>query len=384
MLGLASSAAFYVTSLVFKAWNGLIWVFSQLGRMIVFILNWTMFPQKKTRRPHPFAIVAWLVVNAGLFVRLGFYGNPDSQFIIGITAASLHFLIIVTVLLVISEENDVWSGYIRVDRVSSEGHKDFRTFKHGKIVKSLPLIVISAIFYLTFLAVAVKGLHATHNILSVAHYPSISIFHYVVVVFVQVPLVETALKWSKLSALMEFNGLAGTAIKLAIHVSNISIILGTLNSYFRQKSQLRRMVDGLGSEKGNIQLLQAQAARAPEEIKVSIINMALHDPAARVRYRAMAVAEHANTLTFPNTAVYHLHKEPVDRNKARALAVSINIIRNNAGQLERDFLEAVRTKADFQLGRKRRKHSQWILEKLQELRAIVDRALLSLRDRTGR
>jgi hypothetical protein len=362
-------------SVCFRAWKAVIWAFTQIARLVIFILNGTMFPQDKTGHPSLKAIMIWAAINVCIFVGCAYSLQLRMQCYAGLGFAGLHFLIIVTALLVISEENDVWSGYVRYDRIgssfSSKEAKDFRSLKCGRIVKSLPLIAISAASYLAFLAVAVKGYHSLSNVLSVHYTTSIPLWQYVVTVIAQVPIVDSLAKWAGVKVLMEFQGIAGTTIKLLIHVTNISIIIGTFNSYFKQKSQIRRLVEGLASKKGDIPFLQLQAQRAPDEIKSSIIEMAIEHPEAHTRRRAMAVAPYLNILTFPHTMIHHLHNEPVEQNKRRALAVSIEIVRNNVSRFEPAFIRLLRRKVDVQLKDRRRYHSQRILDMLMDIRALL-------------
>ncbi len=189
-------------------------------------------------------------------------------------------------------------------------------------------MVTSALAYLAFLAAAVKGFHAEHAILNVAYDAGIPIEHYILTVAAQVPVVDAMIKWTGIKTIMAFDGMAGAIVKQLIYVTNGSIIIGTFNSYFRQKSQIRRLMQGLASKKGDIPVLQAQASRAPEEIKPAIIEMAIEHPEAHTRRRAMSVAMYANILTFPQTMIHNLHLETVEQNKRRGIAVSIEIISN--------------------------------------------------------
>ena len=101
---------------------------------------------------------------------------------------------------------------------------------------------------------------------------------------------------------------------------------------------------GQFTKKGDIPVLQAQASRAPEEIKADIIEMAIEHPEAHTRRRAMSVAMYANILTFPQTMIHNLHLETVEQNKRRGIAVSIEIIRNNLPMLEASFTQLLRRK----------------------------------------
>jgi len=360
-----------LTCIATKAWKPSVWGLTQSARLIVVALNWTMFPQQKTGRPNPWAIAGWMLINDVLLVRVALLPHAHVQLYVALALALVHFLIVVTALLVITEENDVWAGYVRFDRT---GGKDERAFQRGRIVKSLPLIALSAAFYLSFTALAVKAYHSESSILSVAYSVQIPIAHYFATVAAQVPLFDTLLNWTDFKGAMKFQGVIGVGIKLVIYTSNVSIIVGTFNSYFRQKSQLRRLVEALGSETGNIPILQGQASRAPEEIKSAILQMALHDPEAHVRWRAMTVAQFANILTFPTTIVYNLHNETRERNKQHALEVAIQIVKNNYGHLEPDYFEALDRKIEFQLQGQRQRHSRKTLERLVELRRLLQSA----------
>src|SRR5262249_35850396 len=218
--------------------------------------------------------------------------------------------------------------------------------RRGGVVKSLPLMATSAAAYLAFLAVGVKGLHADHAILTLRYTTDIPIEYYIVTVAAQVPVFDAVIKWTGMPVIMEFQTVTGALMKQAIYVTNGSIIIGTFNSYFRQRSQMRRLMQGLASQEGGIPLLQAHAARAPDEIKSTIIDMALEYPKAATRRRAMAVALYANILTFPQTMMHNLHLEPVEQNKRRAVAVSIEIVRNNRAALEASFTELLRRKVE--------------------------------------
>jgi hypothetical protein len=357
----------FVSSVVFRLWALTIFFFTQVARLIISILNLTMFPRQKTHSASHWAVGVWMLINLGLFTWCVVYLTLRTHLYTAIALATLQFLIIVSALLVITEENDVWAGYVRYDRI---GGKDGRTFKHGKVVKSLPLLVLSAILYLAYSAVAVKAWHAENAILNVRYDAQIPLWHYIATVAAQVPIFDTLLKWTNAKVAMDFQGISGISIKLVIYVSNVSIILGTLNSYFHQKSQIRRLIEGLGGETGNIPVLQAQASRAPDEIKTALLKMALHDSEARVRRRAMTVAQFANILTFPTTLVYNLHKETKERNKHHALTVSAYIIENNRNQLDTDYFEALDRKIEFQLQHQRRRHKQKTLDLLVRLRKV--------------
>lgn len=362
-------------SAAFNAWNLVDWIFTQLARVVVAVLNGTMLPQNKTGRPNPKAVLVWLVLTVGLFAASANVPDPNVQGYVGLGLAGLHFLIIVSALLVIAEENDVWNGYVRADRPGSSvpagNRKDYRVLKRGKILKSLPLIGTSAIAYLAFLAVAVKGVHAGNAILSMSYSADIPMEIYILTVAAQVPVFDALIKWTGVNVVMEFQGVTGTVIKQFIYVTNGSIIIGTFNSYFRQKSQIRRLMQGLASEKGDIHYLQTQASRAPEEIKSALLDMALHHPEALTRRRAMAVALYANILTFPHTMVHNLHLEPVEKNRERAVAVSMGIIRNNLPMLEASFTQLLRRKIHIQLHDNRQHHSEHVLGMLMELRAML-------------
>jgi hypothetical protein len=130
-------------------------------------------------------------------------------------------------------------------------------------------------------------------------------------------------------------------------------------------------MQGLASKKGDIPVLQAQASRAPEEIKSDIIEMAIEHPEAHTRRRAMSVAMYANILTFPQTMIHNLHLETVEHNKRRGIAVSIEIIRNNLPMLEASFTQLLRRKIHIQLNDNRHHHSDHVLTMLMELRAVV-------------
>jgi len=316
-----------------------------------------------------------VLLNAALCGAVVFASAPPVQAYTGLGMASLHFMIVVSALLVIAEENDVWAGYTRVDRpgstVAPGNRRDYRVLKRGRILKSLPLMVASALAYLAFLAAAVKGFHADNAILNVAYEAGIPIEHYFLTVAAQVPVLDGIIKWIGIKTVMEFHGVAGTVVKQLIYVTNGSIIIGMFNSYFRHKSQIRRLMQGLASKKGDIPVLQAQASRAPEEIKSDIIEMAIEHPEAHTRRRAMSVAMYANILTFPQTMIHNLHLETVEQNKRRGIAVSVEIIRNNLPMLEASFTQLLRRKIHIQLNDNRHHHSEHVLTMLRELRAAV-------------
>jgi hypothetical protein len=372
---LIRALALRAQSAAFAIWNLITWVFTRIARVIIAVANVTMFPQSKTGRPRGKAVIVWLGLNSALYGLMSVAAGPDVQAWAGLTLASFHFMIIVSALLVIAEENDVWAGYIRFDRpgslVAPGNRKDYRSLKRGKVLKSLPLIVISALAYLVFLAVGVKGLHAESSILSLAYRREIAMESYILTVAAQVPVFDAIIKWTGVKIVMEFQGMTGIAIKQLIYVTNGIIIIGTFNSYFRQKSQIRRLIQGLASKKGDIPVLQAFASRAPEEIKSAILRMAIEHPEAHTRRRAMAVAMYANILTFPQTTIHHLHLETVEQNKRRAIAVSIDIIRNNLPMLEAPFTHLLRRKIHIQLHDNRQHHSDHVLSMLMELRAIL-------------
>jgi hypothetical protein len=358
------------SSIVMGIWTRVVWVFAQISKVVIFFLNLSLFPQARTRQPSAWTLTLWFAVNLALFTYCAWQMEGRLQLYAATALAVTHFLIIVAALLVITEENDVWNGYVRWDRV---GSVDNRIFKRGRIAKSLPLMAISGASYICFSAVAVKAWHSENKILSLPYDAHASILAYIATVGAQIPAIETLLKWAHLQMMaMEFEGIQGIAIKNFIEVSNVSIIVGAINSYFRQKGEVRRLVEALGSGNGNIPVLQAQAARAPEEIKSSILNMALTDISSRVRWRAMTVALHANVLTFPTTMIYNLHRERKEANKQHALSVSKQIIERNFIGLDGDYITALRGKIDFQLQRKRKNHTQKTIEMLFSIQRLVD------------
>jgi hypothetical protein len=361
-----------LVSWAFAAWRGVIWAIMPLAWLVVFFASRLLFPQERTREPHPIAIAVWVAVNTGFFV----LGSTQPSPVLGGILAAIHFLIIVTALLVISEDTDVLSGYV---------HRKQRWLDRGEVIRSLPVILISAVCYLAFLAVAVKGMHAESRILNVRYSSAVSIWSYLATVLVQIPVFESSLKSLAqipvfqgglktvgFKGFMEFRGVAGLSIKYAINLSYVSIIVGAVNSYFRQKSQIRRLIEAISSEKGDWAALEAQATRAPEEIKTGIINLSLHDPSARVRATAMRIATKANSIRFPNTIIYHLHEEPVEQNKHRALGCCDEIITRNRDRLQPDFFRELRSTIDHQLNRRRRDHDPKTLSMLAELRSRLN------------
>jgi hypothetical protein len=223
-------------------------------------------------------------------------------------------------------------------------------FKRGGVMKSLPLLLLSSALYVGCCAVVLKAWHANHVVFKTNYNGELSLFRYLITVAAQAPMVETILKWSGLTELaLEFEGIKGLAIKSLIELSYASIIVGAITSYFRQKSDVRRLVQALGGETGDIPVLAAQAARAPEEIKSDILNMALHDSAARVRRRAMTVAVHAKIITFALTMIYNLHKERSERNKLCAIKAAAAIVAENRPKLDPTYFERLRSEIDYQL-----------------------------------
>jgi hypothetical protein len=75
--------------------------------------NATVLPQSKTGRPHPKAIIAWAVINAVLYSAIASVSASAVQAYAGLAMAGLHFIIVVSALLVIAEENGVWAAYVR-------------------------------------------------------------------------------------------------------------------------------------------------------------------------------------------------------------------------------------------------------------------------------
>jgi hypothetical protein len=366
-------------SIAFKLWNMVITAFTVVARVVVLLLNWTMLPRPRTGHPGPAAVSCWLALNIALFGWSLVLLPTHDQLWAATTLAVVHFLVIATALLVITEENDVWSGYVRYDRV---GGKDERTFKHGKIVKSPWLLLVSGAFYVLYCAVALKAWHSRSAVLNVSYNPDIHIVRYIAVVARQLPVADPLVKLLDLNTGMEFQGTTGTAIKFVIDAVNTTIIVGTINSYLRQKNQLRRLTVALGAQRGNIPVLQAQAARAPDEIKAAILGMALHDPNRIIRRRAMTVAKYANILTFPTTMIYHLHHETSESNKLHALAVCSQIIGHNRGNLEPEYFEALDRKVEFQL-LKRKCHGDKVRVALLDLRALVGASRGSIRSRAA-
>jgi hypothetical protein len=355
-------------SIIFIFWNTAIAGFTVVARLVILLLNWTMLPQPRTGHPGAVAVLCWLTVNFALFGWCVLILRARYQLGAATALAVVHLLVIATALLVITEENDVWSGYVRYDRV---GGRDERAFKRGKIVKSLWLILVSGAFYVLYCAVVLKAWHSQSNILSVPFTPDAHIIHYIATVARQIPVADTLMNWLHLDTGMQFQGATGAAIKFVIDAVNTLIIVGTINSYFRQKSQLRRLVEALGAKNGNIPVLLAQAARAPDEIKAAMLGMAIRDPQRAVRRRAMTVAKYANILTFPTTMIYHLHHETNDANKLHAIAVCTRIVENNRGNLEPEYFEALDQKIEFQLLSQRRSHSDEVRGALLGLRALA-------------
>ena len=97
-------------STAFGVWNIFVWSFTQIARMIILVANTMVFPKSKTGRPQPTAITVWVLLNAALYVAVVFAAAPDVEAYAGLGMAGLHFLIIVSALLVIAEENDVWGA----------------------------------------------------------------------------------------------------------------------------------------------------------------------------------------------------------------------------------------------------------------------------------
>ena len=341
-------------SLAFSVWRFVIWLITPVAALLIWLLNLLLFPQIRTHRPHPIALILWALISIGIFAVCCWH--PSAGF--GAVLAGLNFAVIASALLVISEDNDIWSGYVL---------RDDRRIKGGEIVKSLGLILISSVSFLAFLAVAIKGAHAETAIFKERYSAGTSILAYVATVLAQIPAFESGLKSAGIKGIMEFQGVVGTIIKYSINLSYVSIILGAINSYFRQKSQLRRLVDAIASRQGDRKALEAQAARAPEEIKRSIINMALRDPHARVREAAMRIAVNAGSIRFPNTIIYNLHKEPSRRNKRRALALCGEFMKIRRAELQPVFYKELQETIDGQLNRRRKHHDRATLRMLEEL-----------------
>jgi hypothetical protein len=356
----------YFPSVIIRLWEVFIGCLDQLARVVVFAVNITMFPRKRTHRPHWMAVVVWTALNSGAFVWIVNAPDPRLQLYAAAVLAVVHFVFIVTALLVITEENDVWAGYVRFDR---ETGKDDRIFKRGSVVKSLPLMLLSGVLYVACCAVVLKAWHANHIVLKTSYSGNIPLLHYLVTVAAQAPMIETALKWIGLNRFtMEFEGIKGLAIKSAIELSYASIVVAAITSYFRQKGDVRRLVQALGGKTGDMPVLVAQAARAPEEIKSAILSMALHDSAAGVRKRAMTVAVHANILTFPSTIIYSLHRERSEKNKIWAIAAANSIITNPHNKLNAEYFDALRSKIDYQLNVRATRHRAETLDELKRLR----------------
>jgi hypothetical protein len=356
-------------SAVLKAWGVVIWCFTQVARVIALMASLLLFPRPRTHQPHPLAATAWTAIDAWLLARCAFAPPARAQLATAGALAILHFLLIVTALLVITEENDVWTGYVRCDRV---GGRDDRVLNRGKAIKSLPFILVCGIFYMAYSAVALRAWHAENDIFSRPFGDQTPIADYLATVAAQIPTLETLLKWVGFDQMvMEFRGTPGSAVRYALELGNVSIVVGTVSSWFRQRREVRRLVAALGAGTGNIPALQAQAARAPEEIKSAILDMALHDADPQVRWRAMTVAEPANILTFPTTLIYNLHREPRENNKLHALAVALAILRRNRAELQPDYFAALADKIAFQLGQKRRRHGEKTLGMLCELRGLA-------------
>jgi hypothetical protein len=359
----------FVSSIALRVWAVNVWCFTQLARVLVLTANLLMFPRPRTQQPNPVALTIWIIVNAGIFLWTATFLEGRSLLFTALIFAFVHFLTIVAVLLVITEENDVWAGYVRFDRITGKGD---RVFGNGRVVKSLPLMLNAGASYLCFSAIVVRAWHSESTILTAPYRPDIPILYYIITVAAQVPTFETILRWTGLDGLaMKFDGIEGLAVKYAIEISVVSIIIGAINSYFRQKSEVRRLVEALGSSKGNIPVLESQASRAPEEIKSTILAMALHDVAAPVRRRAMTVARYANILTFPTTIIYNLHRETDEQNKLCAIRVSGEIVQRNYENLDKAYFEALGRKIEFQLRDKRRKHGQGTLDALIKLRQLL-------------
>jgi hypothetical protein len=347
--------------------------------MIVFILNATMSPQERTGKPHPRALLIWTILNIAALVALGYLLRAQTLALASFALATFHLLVIVAALLVISEENDVWNGFVRYDRTRQgrSGGKsvDCRRFTRGRIVKSAWLMVISAGLYLLFLAVAVRGVHSQSPILNQPYQPSLSIWRYLATVAVQIPFIESLAQWgSKSTSLlraMEFKGFAGRTIEAFITITNASIIVGTINAYLKQKSRIRRLVSEIDSDQVDAVFLQQQAARAPSEIKSEIIDMAVAHPEARVRYRAMEIAGRLNTITFPLTLIHNLNRETAERNRCRGLEVSLEIVRNNGNRFEPTFRWLLQKKIRSQLDNHRAHYSREVLKLLGELNSAL-------------
>jgi hypothetical protein len=358
----------FVSSTILAAWAIFIWLIAQPCRLIVVLAAAILFPDERTHRPNLWALAAWSLLDIAVFVWSSFYLESwRGLYIVGVLAAA-HLMIIVAALLVITEENDVWMGYIRCNRVTG---RDDRVFKNGEVVKSFPLLAVSGVLYIAYLAAALRHWHSESEILNTSYDPNIPIVRYFATVLIQAAPFATALKWIGLrDAAMEFTGFEGLIVREVIEVTNVSVLIGAINSYFRQRSEIRRLIRALGAKAGDIPVLQGLAARAPEEIKKGVLDMALHDSWARARWRAMSVAEPANILTFPGTMTYNLHKEFNKTNKQHALAVSKRIVENNRGKLERDFLNNLVANIDFQI-QKRRSHDDKTIEMLRDLRLTV-------------
>ena len=358
-----------------RVWRWIQGLIAIPAMMIVFILNATMSPQERTGKPHPRALLIWTILNIAALVAFGYLLRAQTLALATFVLATFHLLVIVAALLVISEENDVWNGFVRYDRTrqGKSGGKtvDYRRFPKGKIVKSVSLMVISAALYLLFLAIAVRSIHSQNQILSEPYRPSLQLWRYLATVAVQLPLIESIAQWGSRSTgqlrAMEFRGVLGTSIKAVINVVNSSIIVGAINAYLKQKRRISHLISEIDSDRADTVFLQQQAARAPGEIKSEIIDMAVAHSEARVRYRAMEIAGRLNTITFPLTLIHNLDRETTERNRRRGLEVSLEIVRNNGTRFEPTFRWLLQKKIKSQIANHRANYSREVRKLLGEL-----------------
>jgi len=359
------NGAQYLVIGVLRIWTLLIWPIRQFARAILWAINKFMWPQEKTGRPNNYALIIWFVLNLVLSIYCFDYLQDAAYLSLTLSFGALHFLFICTALLVIAEELDVWNGYVRIN---ASNNVDHRFFRRGKAIKSLPLILISVLFYIVFIAMALRGVHANFKIFSVEYNPVTPLWRYMVTVASQAPVLRSAIGEFDGLVLAEFSGLGGTAIQIAINAASISVLIGTITSYFRQKSEIRKLLDAINSDSGDRDLLNKRASHAPDEIKPHLINFALHAPKPRTRHRAMSVAKYKNILTFPRTILHHLHDENSPENKIHAVKISTDIIDNNV-ELDEKLLRSTQSKVDHQLQEQTKEHDEDVRKLLTELKA---------------
>jgi len=359
---------------VLRIWSYVTRPVRRCARVILWTINSFMLPHKKTGRPNIFALVIWLGLNVGLAFYSFLHLSDLALFSLSFLLGTLHFLIIWTAFLVIGEELDVWNGYIRAG-INNE--PDERTFPRGKAVKSVPLICVSVTLYVVFIAIALHTVHANFNIFGEDNLAALPPWQYLLTVASQIPFLRSAVGKIEFLGLPELTGWTGLTILVVINAANTSVLIATITSYVRQKSEIRKLLDTIQSGSGDKDLLNKRASHAPDEIKLGLIHLALNAKEAPVRHRAMSVARYKSILTFPKTIIYHLHEETDEDNKTHAVDISRHIINANL-KLDHKLLGETLGKVEYQLDRRRQKHSQEILTSLVGLRTILNQRIQSL------